>query len=265
MTGYRERCDDVASRLTAARQALAQAEVSVGLTRSVAVPSAEEAWHGATWNVPAGVSSLFPHGLPHGMTLGVRGPRLVTLLLVGMVSAQGAWTACVGMPDLSWAAVSLLGGDLKRMVHVPMPHSAAVTQVLAAAIDGFDSVVVGRDILLDGRERRLLSHRARSRGALLLAENWDTREQVMGSLITAEGMRGGSGHISDLVLELSRPAKSSCRIRITSRGWQPEKTLYAVPEESMRSRLATPEESLPATDAVAPHGRHLRSLQGVGA
>ena len=156
---------ETAKRLEAARRALARAEESVGLSSA---PSGAGAPAGE-WSVPDALSWLFPRGLSRGMTVGVRGSRLAALLVAGIASGAGAWSVFLGCAGTGWAVAASLGVDLDRTVCVPRVGEAARSQVLAAAVDGFDVAVIGSSVRLDARERRLLAKRALTRSCLLIA------------------------------------------------------------------------------------------------
>ena len=141
---------ETAKRLEAARRALARAEESVGLSSA---PSGAGAPAGE-WSVPDALSWLFPRGLSRGMTVGVRGSRLAALLVAGIASGAGAWSVFLGCAGTGWAVAASLGVDLDRTVCVPRVGEAARSQVLAAAVDGFDVAVIGSSVRLDARERR---------------------------------------------------------------------------------------------------------------
>ncbi len=130
---------ETAKRLEAARRALARAEESVGLSSA---PSGAGAPAGE-WSVPDALSWLFPRGLSRGMTVGVRGSRLAALLVAGIASGAGAWSVFLGCAGTGWAVAASLGVDLDRTVCVPRVGEAARSQVLAAAVDGFDVAVIG--------------------------------------------------------------------------------------------------------------------------
>ena len=229
--------ESAAARLERARSALALAEQQAGVpsarlrivpaagslapaTAPVSVPEA--------WKVPASLSSLFPEGLVKGMTVGVRGSRLASLILASIPSSQGAWTACVGIADMGWLAASRLGVDLERTVLVARESGPAMGQVLAAAIDGFDVVLVGERIGIDARERRLLARRALTRGVLLIAEGWPQRTTVEARYLGVRGLREGAGHLSEVSLELSASGARSVRVRVGAKGWSAAGMLEAV-------------------------------------
>ena len=135
---------ETAKRLEAARRALARAEESVGLSSA---PSGARAPAGE-WSVPDALSWLFPRGLSRGMTVGVRGSRLAALLVAGIASGAGAWSVFLGCAGTGWAVAASLGVDLDRTVCVPRVGEAVRSQVLAAAVDGFDVAVIGSSVRL---------------------------------------------------------------------------------------------------------------------
>lgn len=229
--------ESAAVRLERARSALALAEQQVGVAsaRLRIVPDAGSvAPAGApvsapdAWEIPASLSSLFPDGLVKGMTVGVRGSRLASLILASIPSSQGAWTACVGIADMGWICASRLGMDLERTVLVARESGPAMGQVLAAAIDGFDVVVVGEEIRLDARERRLLARRALARGVLVIAEGWPVRRMVEARYLGSQGLRAGSGHLSKVSLELSVKRTRAVRAQVGAQGWSAAGMLEAV-------------------------------------
>ena len=199
---------ETAKRLEAARRALARAEESVGLSSA---PSGARAPAGE-WSVPDALSWLFPRGLSRGMTVGVRGSRLAALLVAGIASGAGAWSVFLGCASL--------GVDLDRTVCVPRVGEAVRSQVLAAAVDGFDVAVIGSSVRLDARERRLLAKRALTRSCLLIAEGWPARRCVVGRFDGVEGLERGAGHISTIRLSIGRASEPGRTVLIDSAGWR---------------------------------------------
>ena len=219
---------DTAERLSAARSVLMQAEMAVGLNVGRSLRTEDPEWADCEcWDTPEPLSEIFPSGLRQGMTIGLQGSRLASLLLAGVASSQGAWVACLGIPDMSWAIASILGMNLDRTVCVPRcPHSM-LPQAISAAIDGFDVVLVGRGVL-ELRDMRVLARRALSRRVLLLGEGWDTRLGVDGSLVNIEGTERGAGHISSLTLRLRESSGSgSACVAITRHGWKAAETFHS--------------------------------------
>ena len=121
--------------------------------------------------VPA-VEQLLPaRGLQRGSTVSVAGGSGTTALAFAVLAGPtraGSWAACVGLPELGWAAAAQLGVDLERVV-VVRPPAAAWATVVAALVDAFDVVVCGPEHAPTAAEVRRLSARARERGAVLMA------------------------------------------------------------------------------------------------
>jgi hypothetical protein len=124
-----------------------------------------------TLPVLAALEDLFPgRGLQRGSTVGVNGPVGATTLALAMAAGPtraGSWVACVGLPELGWAAAAATGVDLARLavVRTPQPSWATVT---AALVDAFDVVLCGLDHAPSAAEARRLTARARERGSVLI-------------------------------------------------------------------------------------------------
>ena len=118
--------------------------------------------------VPPGLAPLLPEGLRRGATTAVTGSMSLVLTMLAHACAHGAWAAVVGQPHLGFLAAAQAGVDLHRLAVVPAPGPDAPL-VVAALLDGIDVVVVGQVAALTPADRRLLSARARDRGAVLLA------------------------------------------------------------------------------------------------
>ncbi|WP_188043800.1 hypothetical protein [Changpingibacter yushuensis] len=249
---------ETSGKLEAARLALLHAEQSVGLSsarspflsgisrnaadavtegslarqavESVPEQHAAAPWgdQSGTWEVPEELDFFFPRGLVKGTTFAIHGARFAAFLMAGVASKLGAWTACLGIPNMGWAGAAGLGIDVARTVCVSQTEGPAVLQALSAAIDGFDTVIVGRDIRLDARERRVMAKRALSRGTLLIAESWDARDRITSRFLGVEGVHNGSGHISAVHFELERAGVRPCRVRMDLSGWKVDEESPAV-------------------------------------
>jgi hypothetical protein len=107
--------------------------------------------------------------LQRGSTIECSGPAAVSLALALATapSQQGAWIGVAGLPELGLGAAADMGVALERLVMVTGEPSWV--DVLAAMIDGFDVVVIGRRVgrLAGGAVRRLQA-RAQSRGVVML-------------------------------------------------------------------------------------------------
>ena len=123
-------------------------------------------------------ANLVPHGVvQRGIVVSCHGPAAVSLAM-GFVAGpvrDGAWVGVAGVPELGLAAAAELGVPLERMVAVVEPASEPFSRerwadVVAALIDGFDTVVLGGSLArLSAADARRLRARAQSRGAVLVA------------------------------------------------------------------------------------------------
>ncbi len=130
--------------------------------------------------VPDALVPLIPFGgLRRGSVARVEGSASLLLGIAAAACREGAWCAVLGLPDLGLAAAAEIGLPLDRMALVPEPGPGTST-VLAAAVDGFDVIVVGNVPHLVDRDRRQLSSRLRHREAVLLStEPWPGAELVL--------------------------------------------------------------------------------------
>ena len=121
--------------------------------------------------LPALEPLLANRGLQRGATVQVAGgPGATTLALAVLAgpTRAGSWAACVGLPELGWAAAAQVGVVLDRIV-VVRPDDRSWTTVLAALVDAFDVVVCGPAHVPTPTEVRRITARARERGAVLMA------------------------------------------------------------------------------------------------
>lgn len=110
-------------------------------------------------------------GLRRGATVQVAGGPGATALALALLAGPtraGSWAACVGVPELGWAAAAELGVAMERIV-VVRPTERSWTTVLAALVDAFDLVVCGPEQAPTPTEVRRLTARARERGAVVVA------------------------------------------------------------------------------------------------
>jgi hypothetical protein len=107
--------------------------------------------------------------LQRGSTIACNGRAAVSLALALAVgpSRDGAWVGIAGLPELGVRAAADMGLALERVVMVA--GDPPWVDVLAAMIDGFDVILVGRRVgrLASGAVRRLQA-RAQSRGVVML-------------------------------------------------------------------------------------------------
>lgn len=148
-----------------------------------------------TLPAPGPLASLFPDG---GLRTGasyVVDARSASLLLalLAPASAEGAWCAVVGVPDLSVEAAEEHGIDLSRLVLIPRPGERWL-QAAAAACEVFPLVALRPPRRVRENEAARLDARLRDRGGVLLTLGaWPGAE---GTLTTgAEEWLGiGRGH-----------------------------------------------------------------------
>ncbi len=138
-----------------------------------------------TLPVHESLTGLLP-ALQRGSTIACGGRAGVSLALALAVapSAEGAWIGVAGLPELGIRAAADMGVALERLVmvtgcdvqsgrqsggHSGGHSGGAWVDVLAAMIDGFDVILVGRRVgrLASGAVRRLQA-RAQSRGVVML-------------------------------------------------------------------------------------------------
>ena len=72
--------------------------------------------------VPDGLRQLLPDGLRRGSTVAVTSSVSLLLTLLGAASAAGAWTAMVGMPEISAEAAVESGVALDRLAIINPPR-----------------------------------------------------------------------------------------------------------------------------------------------
>lgn len=146
--------------------------------------------------VPAALAGFFPAaGLRRGSVVQVGGSASLLLALVAAAQGEG-WVALAALPDLGLQAAAEAGVALERCLFVPRtgPESAAV---VGALVDGVDVLAVGDCRALGARDRRLLSARLRSRGAVLLSTaHWPGADVVLrAGQVRTEGLGRGWGSV----------------------------------------------------------------------
>jgi hypothetical protein len=186
--------------------------------------------------VPDALAPLIPFGgLRRGSVTRVEGSASLLLGIAAAACREGAWCAVLGLPDLGLAAAAEIGLPLDRMALVP-ESGASTLAVLAAAVDGFDVIVVGNLPHLVDRDRRTLSSRLRHREAVLLStEPWPGAELVL-SVTESRWTGVGQGHGALRGRDLS--------VRVSGRG--------AAAGRVVRARLRSPDgvHLVPVSDAV---------------
>lgn len=213
-----------------------------------------------TLPVSGAFDSLLPNGLPRGATLTVSGQagRSFAFAVAAAATRAGSWFALIGVPDAGWRAVGEAGVALSRVVHVAVrPGSDRVADCVAAALDGFDLVLVGPGIhLTDGVQRRLAA-RARERGTVLIgigetpagmrgsrpAGPLDTVADLRATTRAGRwhGLGSGVGHLTGRQVEVVVEGRRLPGRRRRSRLWLPgpDGTATAVPDPTT-DRSTTP-------------------------
>lgn len=113
-------------------------------------------------------------------------------------SAEGSWTAIVGIPDLGLSAVRATGVELARTAFVPDVPRGGWAMVVAAFIDAFDVVIVEPDHRPGAADLRRLRARTRERGAVLIdiaGRHLDADIRLTVTKSCWEGLGRGHGHL----------------------------------------------------------------------
>lgn len=156
----------VDNRLALARQALQVAEERAGLR---VVRSHSASWDTETTDafaVPPVLRAAFPMGIARGKALRLTGSMAFAALVAGIASRQGAWVAIIGVPNIGWSFFEASGMECARCAYIA-DVDAQAPQVVSAAIEGFDVVIIG-DLRIDRREQAVLERRMKSRNGILL-------------------------------------------------------------------------------------------------
>lgn len=122
--------------------------------------------------VCAALASLLGEGsLRGGTVVACEGPAAVSLAFAVMSAASicGSWTAVLGLPEIGLSAAAEAGVVLERVVCVAPGDDVPWPEVLAAAVDGFDVLVVGPTLarLSPTVVRRVLARAAARRTAVV--------------------------------------------------------------------------------------------------
>ena len=111
-------------------------------------------------------------GLRGGSVVACEGRAAVSLAAAARSAASvaGSWVAVLGLPEVGLAALAEAGVVLERVVCVAGADDLPWPEVLAAAVDGFDLLVVGPALahVAPAVVRRVLA-RAAARGVVVLA------------------------------------------------------------------------------------------------
>lgn len=182
--------------------------------------------------VPVGdefVELFGERGLVRGRTLACQGPAATStaLALVAPAIAAGAWMAVIDLPTIGLDAASELGVPLERIVAVTTEDSARRwPDVVAAAADGFDVLLVQVPAGLSAGAVRKLSVRLRQRDVITVVLGDSGVMACDGVLHTDapewSGLGDGHGHLRQrrVVVEASGrrlPGRRRCQLVIPPR------------------------------------------------
>jgi hypothetical protein len=139
------------------------------------------------------LAGLLPGGLPRGAVVAAGGWGLLCLALAAGASAEGTWTALVGLPQLGVAAAADVGVDPGRMLLVADP-GPSWPQVVASLLDGCELVVLRPPGRPSAQVRtRLAAALRRSGGVLVVAGEWEGARARL-SVARQEWAGAGAGH-----------------------------------------------------------------------
>jgi hypothetical protein len=156
--------DERAAKLERARALLGGADRARERLVERSAPVADE----QMLPLAAPLRSLLPGGgLRRGSTVEIGRSTSLMLALLAEASAEGAWCALVGLPEIGVVAAAEAGLALARLALVPDPGPDLVA-VTAALLEGLDLVVVAGGHRLPAGARQRLAARARRSGSVLL-------------------------------------------------------------------------------------------------
>jgi hypothetical protein len=144
--------------------------------------------------VVSALRDLLPGGgLARGSVVTVPEFGLLCLALAAGASADGAWCAIAGIPEVGVAAGIGLGLDPDRTLLVPDPGSSW-PQVVASLLDGCELVLVRPPARASAQvTRRLEATLRRGHGVLLVAGDWPGAQVSL--RVAGQGWTGlGDGH-----------------------------------------------------------------------
>ena len=197
--------------------------------------------------------------------MAVTGSARTSLLLALAASASraDAWCAIAGMPDLGLRGALDAGLDPTRLVLIPDAGSA-MPQVLSALVDGVGIVVLGPALALTPSLWRMLTNRARTRDALILAASPPARAdlQLEASEPSWSGIGPGSGRLRRRTLEVTAQGRSIAGSRSTPVHLPDVRGLLSATASAGAAVETTGSGALAAVEAPARSG--LRVLRRAG-
>ena len=135
-------------------------------------------------------------GLRRGQVMSIDGIGALAMALAAGVSADGAWCAAVGMPDLGVLAAVAMGVDSQRLLLVD-EAGERWPEVVATMLGAVELVLLRPPVNPSAVQVRRLTAHARRHGAVLVVTGpWEgahLRLRVASSLWT--GVSDGHGHL----------------------------------------------------------------------
>jgi hypothetical protein len=164
-------------------------------------------------------------GLVRGRTLACQGPAATSaaLALVAPAMSAGAWLAVVDVPTIGLDAARELGVPLERVVGVASGDPQRWPDVVAAAADGFDLLLVRVPADAPAAATRKLATRLRRRDVVTVVLGEPGPLACDGVLHTEtptwSGLGDGHGHLRsrEVVLQASGrrlPGRRRCRLAL---------------------------------------------------
>jgi hypothetical protein len=155
-------------------------------------------WESPGRPVSPGLAALLPNGtLRRGAVYTIANSTSLVMAILGSASADGGWSAVVGLPDFGAEAATGFGIDLARLVLVPSPGEQWLA-VTAALVDVLPLVVVNPGRQVGDAEASRLAARLRQTGCtLIVAGAWSASEASLRVSGTRwDGLGAGHGYLS---------------------------------------------------------------------
>lgn len=162
-------------------------------------------WEAPGTALPEGLAALLPGGtLRTGVVYSVDNSTGVIMALLAAATADGGWSAVVGLPDFGAEAAAGFGIDLARLVLVPSPGDQWLT-VTAALVDVLPLVVVQPQRAVGDAEASRLAARLRQTGCtLIVAGAWPQSEAALHVTGTRwDGLGDGHGYLAGRQLRVN--------------------------------------------------------------
>lgn len=164
-------------------------------------------WDAGGRPVSGVLAELLPEGiLRSGVVYTVENSLSLIMTVLAAATADGGWSAVVGLPDFGAEAAIGFGLDLERVVLVPSPADQWLA-VTAALVDVLPVVVVRPERAVGDAEAARLGARLRQSGCtLIVAGGWSQSEAALRVTGTRwAGLGAGHGYLAgrDLTVNVS--------------------------------------------------------------